>query len=264
MFIGPRGGGHPTPPRTRTTARRMTPSPPALTAAMGRTSRFQPRLRCRITQGDSPHDHHGHAATTDHSRASTGEEDTVVGEGPGRPLRRSCSWRGGLRRSRRLGSSSGATETRDTQVIRSITREEQVILVTAGITDVIEEPATGSTSSGCSSCPGASAPCSSATSSTRKFGIEGKDVKIAKTGDNAYRHLDPGVQVPRLRQPRLLGRQGGERPPELDDARDRQVRGRSRRCSPTRRSQTHIDGLPSCARRAGAHLLHEHHHEHRP
>ena len=38
-----------------------------------------------------------------------------------------------------VGKILGATESRDTQVIRSIKGEEQVILVTAGMTDVQEE-----------------------------------------------------------------------------------------------------------------------------
>ena len=37
----------------------------------------------------------------------------------------------------------GATESRDTQVVRSITREEQVILVTAGIADLMKERSDG-------------------------------------------------------------------------------------------------------------------------
>lgn len=92
-----------------------------------------------------------------------------------------------------LGKVLGASEERDVQVIRSITREEQVILVTAGVGDIKEESGDGLTIG----IPGLEAfafevPGSDRTILVRydfdaKLGIEGKDVKIDHLGENAYR-----------------------------------------------------------------------------
>jgi hypothetical protein len=80
----------------------------------------------------------------------------------------------------------GATETRDTQVIRSITREEEVILVSAGMTDVIEEQRDAFNVFGLFDLPGSERSLLVRYDVDAKFGIEGKDVSITKTGDDAY------------------------------------------------------------------------------
>lgn len=84
------------------------------------------------------------------------------------------------------GKLLGATETRDTQVIRSISREEQVILLTAGITDVMEERGDGLNVFGLFELPGSERALLLRYEFDAKFGIEGEGVKISKTGDNAY------------------------------------------------------------------------------
>ena len=96
---------------------------------------------------------------------------------------------GGLIAGRILGES----EERDVQVIRSITREEQVILVTAGVGDIKEESGDGLTVA----IPGLDAlafelPGTERTILVRydfdaKLGIEGKDVKIEHAEGNSYR-----------------------------------------------------------------------------
>jgi hypothetical protein len=85
-----------------------------------------------------------------------------------------------------VGKFLGATETRDTQVIRSITRAEQVILVTAGITDVMEERGDGLNVFGLFELPGSERALLLRYEFDAKFGIEGKDVKFSTIGDNAY------------------------------------------------------------------------------
>lgn len=89
-----------------------------------------------------------------------------------------------------VGKFFGATESRDTQVIRSITGEEQVILVTAGMTDVQEEREDG-LKLGIGDWDFFTLPGSERSVLVRyeydaKFGIEGKDVKISRTGDDSY------------------------------------------------------------------------------
>lgn len=84
------------------------------------------------------------------------------------------------------GRLLGATETRDTQVIRSITKEEQVILVSAGITDVLEEQGDRFEVFGLFELPGSERTMLVRYDVDAKFGIEGEDVSIAKTGDRAY------------------------------------------------------------------------------
>ncbi|WP_341580121.1 hypothetical protein [Microbacterium schleiferi] len=90
------------------------------------------------------------------------------------------------------GRVLGATESRDVSVIRSITREEQVVLVTTGVGDTLEEREDGFEIS----IPGLEAfafnlPGSDRTLLVRydfdaKLGIEGKDVTIERLEDNAY------------------------------------------------------------------------------
>lgn len=88
------------------------------------------------------------------------------------------------------GKMLGATESRDTQVIRSITGEEQVILVTAGMTDVEEERGEGLKFTigdfDLFTLPGTSRSVLVRYEYDAKFGIEGKDVEIMQTGDNSY------------------------------------------------------------------------------
>lgn len=85
-----------------------------------------------------------------------------------------------------VGKFLGATESRDTQVIRSITREEQVVLVTAGVTNVMEERSDGLDILGMFTLPGSERAILLRYEYDAKFGIEGRDVSITKTGDNAY------------------------------------------------------------------------------
>ncbi|MGN6221880.1 MAG: hypothetical protein ACTHNQ_20465 [Microbacterium sp.] len=91
------------------------------------------------------------------------------------------------------GRVLGATESRDVSVIRSITREEQVVLVTTGVGDTLEERGDGLEIS----IPGLEAlafdlPGSDRTLLVRydfdaKLGIEGKKVAIERVGDDSYR-----------------------------------------------------------------------------
>lgn len=85
-----------------------------------------------------------------------------------------------------IGRVVGATETRDVQVIRSITREEQIILVSAGITDVVEERGDRFNVFGLFELPGSERTLLARYDVDAKFGIEGKAVGITKTGENAY------------------------------------------------------------------------------
>lgn len=89
-----------------------------------------------------------------------------------------------------VGKFIGATESRDVQVIRSITGEEQVILVTAGMTDVQEEREDG-LQLGIGDWDFFTLPGSERSVLIRyeydaKFGVEGKDVEISRTGDDSY------------------------------------------------------------------------------
>lgn len=89
-----------------------------------------------------------------------------------------------------VGKIFGAMESRDTQVIRSIKGEEQVILVTAGMTDVQEEREDGLDFAigdwDLFTLPGSDRSVLLRYEYDAKFGIEGKDVEISQTGDNAY------------------------------------------------------------------------------
>lgn len=89
-----------------------------------------------------------------------------------------------------VGKIFGATESRDTQVIRSIKGEEQVILVTAGMTDVEEKREDGLNFAigdwDLFTLPGSDRSVLVRYEYDAKFGIEGKDVEISQTGDNAY------------------------------------------------------------------------------
>lgn len=92
-----------------------------------------------------------------------------------------------------VGKLLGASEERDVQVIRSITREEQIILVTAGVGDIKEENSDGLKVA----IPGLEALAFEVPGTDRsilvrydfdaKLGIEGKDVKIEHLGEKSYR-----------------------------------------------------------------------------
>lgn len=89
-----------------------------------------------------------------------------------------------------VGKLLGASEERDVQVVRSVRGEEQVILMTAGLTDIKEER-DNQTFFGLFDIP-----LSDRTTFLRyefdaKFGIEGKEVKVEPLGDKAYRITIP-------------------------------------------------------------------------
>lgn len=84
-----------------------------------------------------------------------------------------------------VGKFFGAAQERDVQVVRSVKGEEQVILVTAGLTDIKEER-DNQTFFGLFDIP-----LSDRTKFIRyefdgKFGIEGKEIQIERVGDQAY------------------------------------------------------------------------------
>lgn len=89
-----------------------------------------------------------------------------------------------------VGKWLGASEERDLQVVRSVRGEEQVILLTAGLTDIKEER-DSQTFFGLFDIP-----LSDRTTFLRyefdaKFGIDGKEVGIEPLGDKAYRITIP-------------------------------------------------------------------------
>lgn len=89
-----------------------------------------------------------------------------------------------------VGKFLGAAESRDVQVIRSLKGEEQVILVTAGVTDVQEERGDGLKLAigdwSLFTLPGTERSVLVRYDYDAKFGIEGKDVEITQTGDDSY------------------------------------------------------------------------------
>lgn len=96
-----------------------------------------------------------------------------------------------------LGKFLGAYEERNVQVIRSITREEQVVLVTAGVTDLktisteglkVEIPGLDILNF---TIPGTVRSVLIRYDFDAKLGIEGKDVRIEPSGENAYRVVIP-------------------------------------------------------------------------
>lgn len=85
-----------------------------------------------------------------------------------------------------IGTYVGARETRDVQVVKSIEREEQVVLVTTGLANVID-----ARREGLELLPGITLPGSERQTLIRydfdaKFGIEGSDVTIEQRGTDAY------------------------------------------------------------------------------
>lgn len=95
-----------------------------------------------------------------------------------------------------IGKFFGASEERSVQVIRSITREEQVILVSAGVTDLKSVSTEGLEISVPGdllkfTLPGSVRKVLVRYDFDAKLGIEGKDVRIEHVGDNAYRVFIP-------------------------------------------------------------------------
>lgn len=144
--------------------------------------------------GDSPHDHYGRAAFGDRTAP--------------KPVRKTPLWAKLLRvlfvlgmiaaaafAGLTFGKFLGATETRDTQVIRSIKGEEQVILLAAGMTDVQEERGDGLKLAigdiELFTLAGTERSMLVRFEYDAKFGIEGEDVAIVQTGDNSYRVTIP-------------------------------------------------------------------------
>ena len=86
-----------------------------------------------------------------------------------------------------VGKLMGATEARDVQVVRSIVREEQVILLTTGLTENLDERGEGLSVFGWFDLPGTERQKLIRYDFDAKFGIEGKDVKITGLGERNYR-----------------------------------------------------------------------------
>ena len=78
-----------------------------------------------------------------------------------------------------LGSD---TEARDTQIIQSVTREEQVVLLSLGIQGIAEQTERGSFLG--VDIPGSGRASFIQYGFNAKLGIEGSDVTIARTGEN--------------------------------------------------------------------------------
>ncbi|GAB3529906.1 hypothetical protein [Arthrobacter monumenti] len=82
-------------------------------------------------------------------------------------------------------ASGAASETRNTQVINSITRQEQVVLVSLGIQGIQEEERSGQRFLGLE-VPGSGRASFMQYSFHAKLGIDGKDVRITQTGEGKY------------------------------------------------------------------------------
>lgn len=89
-----------------------------------------------------------------------------------------------------VGRFLGATEERDVQVVRSVKGEEQVILLTAGLTDIKEER-NNQTFFGLFDIPLSDRTMFIRYEFDAKFGIEGKEVGIEPLGDKSYRITIP-------------------------------------------------------------------------
>lgn len=89
-----------------------------------------------------------------------------------------------------IGKLLGATEERDTQVLRSVKREQEVILLTAGITEIKEERENQSFFD-LFDIPGSERVMFVRYEVDAKFGFEGDKVDIKRTGDNAFRITVP-------------------------------------------------------------------------
>lgn len=84
-----------------------------------------------------------------------------------------------------VGKMLGAGEERSVQVVRSVKGEEQVILVTAGVGG-IETKSDSQKFFGLFDIPFSDRQVFIQYDLDAKFGIEGKDIKIAQTADKAY------------------------------------------------------------------------------
>lgn len=89
-----------------------------------------------------------------------------------------------------VGKFLGASEERDLQVVRSVQGEEQVILLTAGLTDIKEER-DSQTFFGLFDIPLSDRTAFLRYEFDAKFGIDGKQVEIEPLGDKAYRITIP-------------------------------------------------------------------------
>lgn len=84
-----------------------------------------------------------------------------------------------------FGSVFGSdTESSNTQVIRSISTEEQVVLLSLGIEGISQQSSTGSFLG--VAVPGTERNSFLRYSFAAKLGIEGGDVKVEKVGENGY------------------------------------------------------------------------------
>lgn len=92
-----------------------------------------------------------------------------------------------------LGKFLGANEERDVQVVRSVRGEEQVILLTAGLTDIKEER-DNQDFFGLFDIPFSDRAVFLRYDFDAKFGIEGKKVDIEPLGNKAYRITIPSFQ----------------------------------------------------------------------
>ncbi|MFD4420983.1 hypothetical protein ACFWN7_05720 [Agromyces sp. NPDC058484] len=89
-----------------------------------------------------------------------------------------------------VGKFLGAGEERDVQVVRSVTGEEQVILVTAGLTDIQEE-SDSQTFFGLFDIPLSDRTAFLRYEFDAKLGIDGRQVEIEPLGDKRYRITIP-------------------------------------------------------------------------
>jgi len=89
-----------------------------------------------------------------------------------------------------VGRHFGVTEERSVQVVRSVQGEEQVILLTAGLSED-KTQVENSKFMGMITLPGTSRLTYMRVDFDAKYGIEGKDVTISQTGENAYRITIP-------------------------------------------------------------------------
>lgn len=77
------------------------------------------------------------------------------------------------------------TKTSNTQIVQAVTKEEQVVLLSLGIQGIVSQESEQKVFG--VAIPGSDRAQFVEYSYLAKLGIEGKDVKIAKTGDKAYK-----------------------------------------------------------------------------
>lgn len=93
-----------------------------------------------------------------------------------------------------VGSMLNAGESRDVQVVRSVQTEEQVILLTVGITDIKEEQ-DNQDFFGLFDIPLSDRTVFFRYEFDAKFGIDGRNVVITPTGDKTYAITIPPFEV---------------------------------------------------------------------